>query len=382
MGNGKSLRTVGLFAGIGGIELGLSRSGHDPRLLCEIDPAASSVLKAKFPDVPVVGDIRQLGELPDCDVVSAGFPCQDLSQCGKTNGIQGERSSLVREVFRLISRSKSKPKWILLENVPFMLRLDRGRAMTLIAEELRALGYRWAYRTIDARAFGVPQRRERIVLLASPDEDPKAVLFSKRFSDLSQPDDASAFGFYWTEGTKGLGWAIDCVPTLKGGSTLGIPSPPAVWLPRERRIATIDIRDAERLQGFPPNWTKSAVSDGRRQGFRWRLVGNAVCTRLSEWIGHRLSNPSSQSCEVGELISSTGPWPKAACGDGIEVREIVANTRPVRRKEQPLLDFLKYAMPSLSQRATAGFLSRAKKSRLRFAHGFLDDVAHHLAEVS
>lgn len=76
-----------------------------------------------------------------------------------------------------------------------------------------------------------------------------------------------AFGFYWTEGTRGLGAAVDAVPTLKGGSTIGIPSPPGILLPGGR-VVTPRIEDAERLQGFEAGWTEpaEAVADRRTDG--------------------------------------------------------------------------------------------------------------------
>ncbi len=162
-----SLRTAGIFAGIGGLELGLRRQGHSTRLLSEIDATAQAVLRKQFKGVPILGDVRAIQELPECDLIAAGFPCQDLSQCGKTNGISGRHSSLVREVFRLVETANRRPEWILLENVPFMLKLDGGRALAFITNELQRLGYRWAYRTVNAMAFGVPQRRLRVVLLAA-----------------------------------------------------------------------------------------------------------------------------------------------------------------------------------------------------------------------
>ena len=104
----------------------------------------------------------------------------------------------------------------------------------------------------------IPQRRRRVYLLASRSENPEEYLFGE---DAGEPDKehhaGRACGFYWTEGLRGLGWAVDAVPTLKGGSTIGIPSPPAIWMP-DGRIVTPDIRDAEQLQGFDPDWTKPA----------------------------------------------------------------------------------------------------------------------------
>ena len=115
---------AGLFAGIGGLERGLHRAGHRTTLLCETDPGATAVLKARFPGVPHHDDVTTLGCLPKrTTLVVAGFPCQDLSQAGQTAGIAGLRSGLVGEVFRLVQ--KHRTPWILLENVPFMLQLDR-----------------------------------------------------------------------------------------------------------------------------------------------------------------------------------------------------------------------------------------------------------------
>jgi DNA (cytosine-5)-methyltransferase 1 len=168
--------SVGLFAGIAGIEEGLRRAGWQTELLCEIDPVARTVLRQQFPRVKISKDIRELIRLPRVDLVTAGFPCQDLSQAGTTRGIDGRKSGLVREVFRLLARRERAPKWVLLENVPFMLQLDGGRAMRVITTGLEELGYMWAYRTVDARAFGVPQRRKRVLILASKTEDPRDVL--------------------------------------------------------------------------------------------------------------------------------------------------------------------------------------------------------------
>ncbi len=253
---GQNLKVVGLFAGIGGIELGLGRSGHHSDLLCEIEPAAQRVLAKRFPDSEIVADVRELKDLPrDVDLIAAGFPCQDLSQAGQTRGIQGKNSGLVDHVFRLLRNASRPPTWLLIENVPFMLQLDKGQAMRHLTQELESMGFRWAYRVVDANCFGLPQRRRRVILLASTEADPREVLFARDSGPPAEEEtsDASAFGFYWTEGTRGLGWAVDAIPTLKGGSTIGIPSPPAIWLRNENRLVTPDLRDAERLQDFGPD---------------------------------------------------------------------------------------------------------------------------------
>src|SRR5262249_21420886 len=172
---------------------------------------------------------------------------------------------------RVRSRTNS-PRWLLLENVPFMLQLQRGRAMRYLVDELEALGFTWAYRVVDARAFGIPQRRKRVLLLASRSDDPRPPLFGTDAGEQAVSfSGKELFGFYWTEGLRGLGWAVDAIPTLKGGSGLGIPSPPAIWDPLDGSITTPDIADAERLQGFVAGWTEPAMgAPDVRRTHRWK----------------------------------------------------------------------------------------------------------------
>lgn len=371
---------VGLFAGIGGLEVGLGDLGWGTELFSELDPAAAAVLSAHFPGVPNVPDVAKLRALPaGVGLVAAGFPCQDLSQAGRTVGISGARSGLVDQVFRLVRRRRGGPRWLLLENVPFMLKLDRGRAMRHVTAALEDLGYRWAYRVVDARAFGLPQRRRRVMMLASRTEDPREVLFG---DDAGEPaaahHDAYACGFYWTEGVRGLGWAVDAVPTLKGGSTVGIASPPAIRLQSTRRIVTPGITDAERLQGFDPDWTQAALDvPGVRPGHRWKLVGNAVSARMSGWLGSRLADPTRYAAGEDRALQPGDAWPTAAWGSGGVAHRSDLSTWPVREQYEHLESFVEQPK-NLSVRATAGFLSRTTVSNLRFPAGFLDDVARHL----
>lgn len=377
---GKPLRVAGLFAGIGGIELGLHNAGHSTTLLCEIEPAAQAVLKARFPGVPLHDDVTTLRRLKGTvDLVAAGFPCQDLSQAGRTHGIRGRQSGLVAHVFELL-KEHAVP-WVILENVPFMLRLEGGRAMEYLVTELERLKYRWAYRVIDSRAFGLPQRRERVYLVASLTDDPRHVLFS---GNLEAPGDSrrlngAACGFYWTEGNTGLGWAQDAIPTLKGGSTVGIPSPPAILMP-SGDLVTPDIRDAERLQGFHAGWTKPAEQVAR-PGFRWKLVGNAVTVDVAQWIGSRLLDLAGDAEATGEPLIRGHPWPHSAWYDGSRRYAAHYSTWPIRRRPRPLADFLKYPSAPLSVKATSGFYRRATASTLRFPVGFLQAVEAHLRRM-
>jgi DNA (cytosine-5)-methyltransferase 1 len=248
--------------------------------------------------------------------------------------------------------------------------------MHYLTETLESMGYAWAYRVLDTRAFGLPQRRRRVVMLASRFHDPREVLFvGSEEPHLAEVNESTAYGFYWTEGLRGLGWGVSCVPTLKGGSGLGIPSPPAIWM-ADGSIMTPDIRDAERLQGFPADWTAPADEvPEARGGTRWKLVGNAVSVPLSEWVGYRLSDPRPYEFGGDVVLQPGEPWPIAAWGLDGKAHRVELSEWPVREPYRDLHDFLEYPMKSLSQRAAAGFLSRAARSQLRFAPGFLHAVA-------
>lgn len=386
MGAHESLKVAGLFAGIGGIEAGLHQAGHRTSLLCEIEPGANRVLATHFPDVELHRDVRDLRSVGSIDLLTAGFPCQDLSQAGRTAGIGGRNSGLVGEVFRLLDSSRRKPRWLMLENVPFMLQLDRGQGMRFLVDQLEARKFRWAYRVVDTQAFGLPQRRQRVILLASRTEDPRTVLFADDHEPVHQEFRKGLWcGFYWTEGLRGLGWAVDGIPTLKGGSTIGIPSPPAIWNSLDGSITTPDIRDAERLQGFAPDWTLPALSvEGVRKGHRWKLVGNAVSVPVAKWVGQRLAAPGEfPEDRVGHAVQSGVAWPRAAYGEaGKPSYAMSVSMWPVHWPRPHLSDFVQFDTRLLSERAASGFLKRARESSLRFEPQFIDAVESHVRRLA
>lgn len=374
------MKVAGLFAGIGGFERGLASAGHETRLLCELWEPARAVLAAKFPDVACRRDVCEMKSLPkEVDILAAGFPCQDLSQAGLAAGIDGARSGLVGEVFRLLDRRQVP--WVVLENVPFMLQLHKGRAMQVLVEAFERRGYRWAYRVVSSLSF-LPQRRERVLFVATlTNTDPATVILS----DEVQPKigttnlHTQAHGFYWTEGLRGLGWMPDGIPTLKRGSAIGIASPPAILLP-SGEVITPDIRDAERLQGFPTNWTRPAQGVARAS-IRWSLLGNAVSVPVAKWLGKRLHTPIAYSTTRDTDFETRGPWPRAARFDGRSRYTVSINAYPEWKARPSLTAFLRHDGKALSARATRGFISRTEIATLRFADGFQDLLRRHLRQM-
>ncbi|MBN6520690.1 DNA (cytosine-5-)-methyltransferase [Acinetobacter pittii] len=372
-------KVLGLFAGIGGLELGLAAAGYESCMLCEIEPGAREVLKTHFPEVDLIDDVRNIASIPQgVRVITAGFPCQDLSSSGKKVGIKGERSFLVDEVFRLLEQDNDLD-WVILENVKFMLHLNNGSAISYITSRFNQLGYNWAYRVINSESFGLPQRRHRVYFIASKKHDPRHVLLADnhtRNTNSFCEIDIVPRGFYWTEGRYSTGLNHNGIPPIKAGSTIGIPSPPAILLPTGE-VGTPNIKDAERMQGFPENWTQPSEKV-LKASHRWKLIGNSVSVPISKWIGERLKAPGYYDSSHDSLLKPNSKWPQAAWGiDGI-VKISNVSEWPLDTPYQGLDEFLKYPLKPLSLKATKGYVSRAEQGNLKHPNGFLDQLKQYI----
>ncbi len=154
-----------LFAGIGGFDLGLEQAGHDIVWQSETDRHASQVLEQHWPDIPNHGDVTKIGadNVADVDVLTGGFPCQNVSVAGRREGLDGARSGLWFEFARIIG--ELHPAWVVVENVPGLLSSNHGRDFALILDTLVDLGYIIDVDILDAQDFGVPQRRKRVFIV-------------------------------------------------------------------------------------------------------------------------------------------------------------------------------------------------------------------------
>jgi DNA (cytosine-5)-methyltransferase 1 len=172
------VRFVSLFAGVGGFDLGLERSGHTCVGQVEIDKHAQNVLARHWPDVPKHDDVTtaidwadEIGLTGNVDLVAGGFPCQDLSVAGKRAGLDGKRSGLFYDALAFAKAVKAKT--ILLENVPGLLSSNQGRDFGVLLTELADAGYsNIEWRVLNSQFFGVAQRRRRVFIVASVGTEP------------------------------------------------------------------------------------------------------------------------------------------------------------------------------------------------------------------
>jgi len=170
------MKVLDLFAGIGGFTLGLERAGFETVAFCEIDPYAQKVLAKNWPGIPIYDDVRTItaerlaSDGIGVDVITGGFPCQDISVAGQQAGIQdGTRSGLWSECARLIG--ELRPRYAIFENVTNLLNGERGDWFKRVLGDISALGYDAEWHCIPASAVGAHHRRDRVWIVAYPNGD-------------------------------------------------------------------------------------------------------------------------------------------------------------------------------------------------------------------
>lgn len=166
------LKVLDLFSGIGGFSLGLERTGgFETVAFCEIDEHAKRVLNKNWPDISIYNDVVNLEHDGEIDVITGGFPCQDLSIAGRKAGLQGTRSGLWGAMFKLIR--KHRPKYVIIENVANLLigpAEQPGQWFGTLLTDLASIGYDAQWHIIPASAVGAGHHRQRAWIIAYPNQ--------------------------------------------------------------------------------------------------------------------------------------------------------------------------------------------------------------------
>ena len=168
------MKVLDLFSGIGGFALGLEAAGFETAAFCEIDPYAQKVLKKNWPGVPIYEDVRRItadrlvSDGIGVDVITGGFPCQDISVAGNQKGIDAERSGLWSECARLLG--EIRPRYAIFENVTNLLTGDGGDWFKRVLWDISSVGYDAEWHCIPASAVGAYHHRDRVWIVAYPRE--------------------------------------------------------------------------------------------------------------------------------------------------------------------------------------------------------------------
>jgi DNA (cytosine-5)-methyltransferase 1 len=311
------LKCFSLFSGIGGFDLALRNQGHEITGACEIDKYARSVYAKQFPGVKIWENATKINpkELPDFEILCAGFPCQAFSIAGKRRGFDDTRGSLFFEIARIAK--EKRPSILFLENVKGLLSHDKGQTFLTIIRTLDEMGYNVQWQIINSKHF-VPQNRERVFIignlrgkrtrqifpLGNHDTEINEEKKLKRIGGYSQCSAVYEInGLAPTLSACTHGYAIGniAIPVLtpdrikkrqngrrfktNGEESFTLTAQDKHGIFDGTRIRRLTPLECERLQGFPDNWTKG-ISDTQR----YKCVGNAVTVPVVEFIVKELFN--------------------------------------------------------------------------------------------
>ena len=316
-----------LFSGIGGFSLGLERAGVEPKWIgySDIDKNCNQVFKRRFPNAEELGSITDIRaeELPEIDLVTFGFPCQDLSVANiNRKGLKGGRSSLFFEATRII-RDK-KPKYFICENVRGLFSSNKGQDFIIVLQEFADIGYDVQWELLNTKCEGgLPQNRERIYIVGHLRGESRPQVFPLGRYDEKTPRKSEEIEVADWRSDEGL-------RVRKNGisPTLTLATPPYIvksaalrTYPRRsnmtkeekaKRYKRLEVRDdnvantitcaqydsilkvedkirkitpveAARLQGFPDDW-----NDCQSDSQRYKQYGNAITVNLAESIFNKL----------------------------------------------------------------------------------------------
>ena len=302
------LRFIDLFAGIGGIRLGLERAGGKCVFSSEWDSDATKSYEAYFGDKPA-GDITKIqnSEIPDHDILAGGFPCQSFSIIGGMKGFGDTRGTLFFEIERIL-RDKH-PKAFLLENVRNLVSHDKGQTFKVILEHLKLLGYHVHWRVLNALNYNLPQKRERVIIVGfkenHPFEWPKHQPLKKTLAAVLEPDEA----------VNKKHFASEAVRLSVEARLAGKKLPPAPWICHENKAGNISPlpyscalragasynyllvngrrrltpRENLRLQGFPEDFPMVVPDSAIR-----KQCGNSVPVAMIEAVAKQVVTALSE----------------------------------------------------------------------------------------
>ncbi len=332
-----SLRFIDLFAGIGGFRLGFNQAGYQCVYSCEIDISCQEVYKNNFNESPF-SDITEINieSIPDFEVLTAGFPCQPFSICGKRKGFEDTRGTLFFHICRILAAKQ--PHFAVLENVKYLIYHDGGKTLQIILESLEDLGYYVNYALLNSKDFGVPQNRERLVIIASkkrlfdfkklsfvrPIPKLKDFLSEDENFDYLSPEEYTLIDNpkYQQSGLIFVGYRTNKTIWKKGVrpntehlsrvhhqpnriySVAGIhPTIPSqetsgrffIYIPSENKVRKLTITECYKIMGFPENFKSCNVV-----GNSYKQIGNSVCVPMIYQIAQEIKKESLQSLSESE----------------------------------------------------------------------------------
>jgi len=351
------MRYISLFTGIGGLE----SKKEDPAIICERDIYCNEYLKKKYKSSDFIDDVKVLSshsfKVPKCDIVTGGWPCQDLSVAGERKGFKGVKSVLFYDLLKVALKSKCET--VIAENVPNLLNIDNGAVFATVLKEFANSGFTYiAWRVINTRSFNLPHQRRRLFIVASKSEQIAKNLFNPIKKTISKPkikDQVNSF--YHTAGTHSICFSKNYTPTLKvSGGGLAVHY--------NNRIRKLTSSEVLKLQGFKPNEFKN-ITDTQI----YSMAGNAVSKPVGNFIFDSIANDFNdidmKPTSSGDLFGDTPNIIKSSIKNGYyrngAIYEVTVKKENLCSNLADFVDFKENTF--LSDTAIIGLLRRATKAR-------------------
>jgi len=276
-------RVGSLFAGIGGFDLGFEQAGFVTAWQVEIDPMLRQVLALRFPHAKQFDDVRAVGRhnLAPIDVLTGGFPCQDVSSMGARAGLAGSRTGLFWEVCRITA--EIRPQWLVLENVVGLLNSNAGQDFGTVIAALAERGYVGCWRVLDSQYFGVAQGRRRVYLVAGLGRQPPAGLLADAAPVEPVPRTLGPL----EQSRPADEWAAYCLLAKSAPSIIAIGAENLVCHRGGRRAMVERTRIAE-VAGLRAGLDATDHAEAR-------AAGNAVTVPVARWIATHLMSEIASS---------------------------------------------------------------------------------------
>ncbi len=319
------IKFIDLFCGIGGIRLGMESQGFECVFSSDINAECQRTYNENFGEKPF-GDITQIDEksIPDHDILCAGFPCQPFSISGKQKGFDDTRGTLFFDICRILD--EKKPTVVFLENVKHLVHHNMGKTLQTILDKLSDLGYSVSWKVLNGADYGVPQNRERIIIIGSlngkfdfdklktvprgrlleylDDEGDFEYLDPSDYTLIEktkqQPGSGLIFAGYRNKSIRKVGVrpgtehlsrvhkqpnriysVLGIHPTLPSQETSGR----YFVLTTEQRVRKLTINECWRIMGFPETYIKVSSI-----GEQYKQLGNSVCVPMVKAVAKEINN--------------------------------------------------------------------------------------------
>ena len=279
-----SIKFIDLFCGIGSFHYSFKKMKWECIMACDIDKAVQETYRENYGILPL-GDITEIlpKDIPNYDVLCAGFPCQPFSQCGKHKGFDDKRGTLFFNIMKFVHYHK--PKVIILENVQGLLKHDNGNTFNRIKNDIEENDYTVSYKVIKCSDYGLPQMRKRLIIMGVRNDIPlvKSINHLLDFSEYVK--EMSLSELLGKKFEKKVAYTIRC-----GGRNSAINDKHNwdgyIVNGQEYRLTKSDCL---KIQGFSDDF----ILCGNNKD-QWKQLGNTIPTIFTEMIGLNLNKHIDQ----------------------------------------------------------------------------------------